>query len=171
MSYSNGNGHHTNGQGPKLSSSDLREMSSIIRSELSSLQVGKAENALLLQAMAQNWPIDQVIRAAAARGRNWRFALALADKSLQIQGVGILMLVAQTTGADLTEHGLRKSFDSLDRIHLVYDWSVARNGEDPFKAALHEKACQQVVDAYHQFTTAYFEAVGRSLLSVMERRD
>ena len=169
MSYSNnGNGHSTNGHGPKLSQTDLSEMSAIIRSEMSSLQVGRTENALLLQALAGNWSIDQLIRTATTRGRNWRFMSALADKALQIQGVGILMLVAETTGADLTEHGFRKANDSIDRLHLVYQSAVQRTGDDPYKAELLEKACRKVVGAFDQFTNAYFERVGRSLLDVME---
>lgn len=159
-----GNGHH------KLSREDLNEMADVVQWEIQELRAGREENVLLIDALSNQWSAEHILNAARQRGKNWRFLSALADKALQAQGVGLLVAVTEATGMDVTEHLMRKSFNALDRIDSVYEETVRRRGENPYKAQIYDEARQAVVNTFTQGKSLFYQQAGRLILEMLEGR-
>ena len=152
----------------KLNQDDVGEIRKVVRWELSELSAGREENVLLIEALANQWSAERILSVAQQRGKNWRFLAALTDKALQAQGVGLLVAIAESTGMDLTEQLMRKSYSVLDRINKLYAEEVRRSGDDPFKAEIYDSARQAVVDTFKQGTSLYYQQAGQLILHLLK---
>lgn len=122
------NGHSRSG----FTQEHYDEVKTQVEQEAKDLMAGRQENTLLIQALSGNWSVRHFLDVAGQRGKSWRFLSALADKSLEIQGWGMLDFMADAVGRDLAEQILRKALASLERVGKIEEDFKTRYGDDAF---------------------------------------
>lgn len=124
---------------PALTPDDVGEIQRELIWEKSEVMAGKRENSLLTEAMAGNWTADHLIQVARRRGMNWRMSSALADKLLQLQGYGLLDLMADAVGRDLAVQVMRKTIATWARAKQLLDDARRTYGDQEFFHRLWEE--------------------------------
>ncbi len=114
----------------QLTPDDMGQLEEQLIWERGEITAGRQENALLHQALAGHWTADHVIEVARRRGMSYRMSATLADKMLQLEGYGLLDLIAESVGLDLAEAVVRKALATWERGKHLFDRMIARYGEE-----------------------------------------
>ena len=73
-----------------FSEDEYEEFNAQVKVDWQSLKEGREEDAVLLQALSENWNITELLNVAKRRGKTWRWLAALADKQNEITGMALL---------------------------------------------------------------------------------
>jgi hypothetical protein len=114
-----------------------------LKEELAAIDAGNIESAALIQGIVHNWSFERYQQVAAFKGKGWRALSPLADKSLQIEGWGMLALINQIVGSDLVERTVIYARGSLKRINAL---EAADGTEDEFLAQLYSDGKQDITE-------------------------
>jgi hypothetical protein len=139
------------------------EVKAVLAFEEQEIMAGRRENALLTQAIANNWSAKDLFRVARHRGKSWRFLSALGDKALEIEGYALLQFVADAVGRDFAEMVFRKSLLSLQRAKAIYQQSRAVNGDDLFVEQMYVELCEDLVCWTRESRQRYWDRLTRLL--------
>ncbi|MBZ0280286.1 MAG: hypothetical protein K8L97_06070 [Anaerolineae bacterium] len=140
-----------------------REMRGVVERETSLVLSGKDENALFITALCNNWSADKVRAVAKQRGMNWRFAAALSDQILRIEGWAILAMQAQAVGADLITYLVQKAGLTISKINQLAASYERQDEMDNHLAQILEEAKDDLVELTRASRQSYLDDIKRIL--------
>ena len=154
----NGNGTHAKAE---FTQEHWAEMNTQIEQEANDLLAGRKENTLFIQALSDNWSLQHFLDVARHRGKSWGFLSALADKSLEIQGWGMLDFMADAVGRDLAEQILRKALSSLDRVAKIQEAFLSHNEDSPYAEQRFDELRSDLTQWARESRQRYWRRVNR----------
>lgn len=143
----------------ELSEEQIRVVEDQVDKDLMAVEKGKLEDAVLLQSMAENWSYDQFMKVSQQRGRNYGVLSALADRTIEIQGIATLHLVSDVMRHGLREATVRKAIAVYRRLkELMEEYE-----DDPIPNQIIADAMEEVIEQARETRASFQRAIGRLL--------